>query len=202
MQLQSAYTREFYATTTTLAKFRHYLLGHKFILRTDQKSLKSLLDQSLQIPEQQAWLHKFIGFDFRIEYKPGKDNQAADALSRMMSLSLSAPECEFLEELKQEIAEDEHLQLIVQQCLDNHVINDNYSVKDGLLYWKHILSYPNFNLEDKIALEGEGNVMSETSPIDTSEVNEEWNDDVAKEKAMRCSKRSKGEQPMWTFVRN
>lgn len=60
----------------------------------------------------------------------------------MMSLSLSAPECEFLEELKQEIAEDEHLQLIVQQCLDNHVINDNYSVKDGLLYWKHRLVIP------------------------------------------------------------
>lgn len=142
MQLQSAYTREFYAITTTLAKFRHYLLGHKFIPQIDQKSLKSLLDQSLQTPEQQAWLHKFIGFDFRIEYKPGKDNQAADGLSRMMSLSLSAPECEFLEELKQEIAEDEHLQLIVQQCLDNHVINDNYSVKDGLLYWKHRLVIP------------------------------------------------------------
>lgn len=142
MQLQSAYTREFYAITTALAKFRHYLLGHKFILQTDQKSLKILLDQSLQTPEQQAWLHKFIGFDFRIEYKPDKDNQAVDALSRMMSLSLSAPECEFLEELKQEIAEDEHLQLIVQQCLDNHVINDNYSVKDGLLYWKHRLVIP------------------------------------------------------------
>lgn len=142
MQLQSAYTREFYAITTALAKFRHYLLGHKFILRTDQKSLKSLLDQSLQTPEQQAWLHKFIGFDFQIEYKPGKDNQAADALSRVMSLSWSAPEHDFLEQLKKEIVNDSHLQTIVQQCLDNTMDDRNYMVKEGLLYWKHRLVIP------------------------------------------------------------
>ncbi|MCI29691.1 enzymatic polyprotein, partial [Trifolium medium] len=81
-QKQSTYVREFRAITEALAKFRHYLLGHKFIIRTDQKSLKALLEQTLQTPEQQAWLHKFIGFDFTIEYKPGKENVAADALSR------------------------------------------------------------------------------------------------------------------------
>lgn len=118
------------------------MLGHKFILRTDQKSLKSLLDQSLQTPEQHAWLHKFIGFDFQIEYKPGKDNQAADALSRVMSISWSTPEFEFLEQLKKEIANDSHLQTVVKQCLDNTVLNKNYFVKDGLLYWKHRLVIP------------------------------------------------------------
>ncbi|GAU23864.1 hypothetical protein TSUD_369720 [Trifolium subterraneum] len=82
-QKQSAYIRELLVITEALAKFRHYLLGHKFIIKTDQKSLKSLMDQSLQTPEQQAWLHKFIGFDFHIEYKPGRDNIPADALSRM-----------------------------------------------------------------------------------------------------------------------
>ncbi|MCH89429.1 transposon Tf2-1 polyprotein, partial [Trifolium medium] len=54
VQKQSAYLREFRAITEALAKFRHYLLGHKFIIRTDQQSLKALLDQSLQTPEQQA----------------------------------------------------------------------------------------------------------------------------------------------------
>ena len=53
-QRQSAYVREFRAITEALAKFRHYLLGHKFIIRTDQKSLKALLEQTLQTPEQQA----------------------------------------------------------------------------------------------------------------------------------------------------
>jgi hypothetical protein len=54
MQKQSAYTRELLAITEALAKFRHYLLGNKFIIRTDQRSLKSLMDQSLQTPEQQV----------------------------------------------------------------------------------------------------------------------------------------------------
>jgi len=47
------YTREFYAIITTLAKFQHYLLDHKFIIKTDQKSLNELLEQSLHTPEQQ-----------------------------------------------------------------------------------------------------------------------------------------------------
>jgi hypothetical protein len=62
--------REFRAITKALAKFRRYLLGHKFVIRTDQQSLKALLEQSLQTPEQQAWFHKFICFDFTIEYRP------------------------------------------------------------------------------------------------------------------------------------
>lgn len=77
-QHKSTYVREFMPITAALAKFRHYLLGHKFFIHTAQ-SLKALLDQTLQTPEQQVWLHKFIGFDFSIEYKPGKDNKAADA---------------------------------------------------------------------------------------------------------------------------
>lgn len=50
-------------------------------------------------------------------------------------------------------------------------------------------SYPNLNLEDKIALEGEGNVMGE---------NEELNDGVAKDKKLRRNNRIKKKHPMWT----
>ncbi|WVZ02924.1 hypothetical protein V8G54_023730 [Vigna mungo] len=82
IQKQSAYVRELYAITEALAKFRHYLLGKRFIIRTNQQSLKSLLDQTLSTPEQQKWLHKFMGYDFEIKYKPGVQNTAADALSR------------------------------------------------------------------------------------------------------------------------
>ncbi|WVY94508.1 hypothetical protein V8G54_033596 [Vigna mungo] len=74
LQRQSAYAREFFAITEVVAKFRHYLLGHKFVIRTDQRSLRSLTEQAIQTPEQQKWLHKLLGYDFMIEYKSGKDN--------------------------------------------------------------------------------------------------------------------------------
>ena len=47
LQKQSAYVREFHAITESLAKFSHYLLRHKFIIQTDQRSLKELIEQKL-----------------------------------------------------------------------------------------------------------------------------------------------------------
>jgi len=38
MQTKSAYTRELFVVTKVIAKFRHYLLGKKFIIRTDIKA--------------------------------------------------------------------------------------------------------------------------------------------------------------------
>nr|KYP37665.1 Transposon Ty3-I Gag-Pol polyprotein [Cajanus cajan] len=99
MQKQSAYTREFHAITTAIAKFRHYLIGHKFVIRTDQKSLKCLMEQPIHTPEQQAWLHKFLGYDFTIEYKPGKENLVADALSRSYFMAFSQPQWDFIANL-------------------------------------------------------------------------------------------------------
>ncbi|PNY16670.1 Ty3/gypsy retrotransposon protein [Trifolium pratense] len=116
-QKQSAYIRELLAITEALAKFRHYLLGHKFVIKTDQKSLKSLLDQSLQTPEKQEWLHKFIGFDFQIEYKPGKDNIPADALSRMYMLAWSEPKNQFLQELQAALEKDSDMQQHMRACI-------------------------------------------------------------------------------------
>ena len=103
LQQQSAYTREFYAITQAMAKFRHYLMGHQFIIKTDQKSLKDLLDQSLHTPEQQQWLPKFLGYDFIIQYKPGKENAAADSLSRCFNMAWSEPHHSWLDELKRKV---------------------------------------------------------------------------------------------------
>lgn len=52
MQKQSAYIRELYAVTEAVNKFRHYLIGQQFIIRTDQEALKHLCQQTIQTPEQ------------------------------------------------------------------------------------------------------------------------------------------------------
>lgn len=51
-------------------KWCHYLLGQKFTLETDKKSLKELMSQVIQIPDQHYYLTKLLGYDYSIVYKP------------------------------------------------------------------------------------------------------------------------------------
>jgi hypothetical protein len=34
------------------------------------------------MPEQQKWVAKLLGYDYEIQYRPGRENYVADALSR------------------------------------------------------------------------------------------------------------------------
>uniref|UniRef100_A0A803PI17 Integrase catalytic domain-containing protein n=1 Tax=Cannabis sativa TaxID=3483 RepID=A0A803PI17_CANSA len=85
-QLKSIYAKELMAIVLAALKWRSYLLGHHFIVRTDQPNLKFLLEQRLVTPEHQKWLVKLLGYGFDIHYQPGVGNRAADALSRVQPL--------------------------------------------------------------------------------------------------------------------
>jgi len=65
-----------------MQKWRPYLLGRHFVVRSDQHNLKYLWSQKISTTAQQRWLYKIIGFDFSVEYKRGKENIVANALSR------------------------------------------------------------------------------------------------------------------------
>ena len=62
-------------------KFREYLIGSKFVVRTDNNPLTYLMTKSKLQAIEQRWASALAGFDFKIEYKPGRHNQGADALS-------------------------------------------------------------------------------------------------------------------------
>lgn len=154
MQKQSAYIREFHAITEALAKFRHYLLGHKFIIRTDQKSLKELLEQRLQTPEQQQWLPKFLGYDFVIQYKPGRENLPANALSRSFLMAWLEAVGVWMNQVSALLQEDNSLAAIYKQCMEGTVQGTEYAVKDGLLFWKGRMMIPsNKELKEQIMQE-------------------------------------------------
>jgi hypothetical protein len=142
MQKQSAYVRELYAISEAIAKFRHYLIGHQFVIRTDQKSLKALNDQAIQTPEQQLWLHKFLGYNFTIEYKPGKDNVAADALSRSVMLALSSHQSQLLQEIEQVSLHDPVIQELKQKYLQGTLVDTQYQLKGSSLFYQSKLVIP------------------------------------------------------------
>ena len=66
-----------------MKRFRHYLLGRRFVTRTDQGALKSLLKTKDSEGQTARWIESLASFDFNIQHGPGKRHNNADALNRI-----------------------------------------------------------------------------------------------------------------------
>lgn len=75
--------KEMLALVFFIKQHRHYLLGRKFVVRTDHQSLKWL--QNFRDPEGQIarWQQQLQEYDFECHHRPGKQHGNADALSRI-----------------------------------------------------------------------------------------------------------------------
>ena len=79
----STYEKEYMAILLAIQNRRSYLQFQEFVILTDQKSLTKLTDQRLHTHLQQQVFSKLLGLQYRIVYRPGTDNRATDALSRL-----------------------------------------------------------------------------------------------------------------------
>ena len=79
---KSTYEKELLAVLMAINRWRHYLQGKQFVIKTDHQSLRHLLEQKLTHQLQHKALSKFRELDYTIQYKKGKANVVADALSR------------------------------------------------------------------------------------------------------------------------
>ena len=89
---RSTYKKELMAIVHAFNKWRNYLLGRKFRIRTNHCSLKYILEQRITTMDQQRWMVKLMGFHYEIEYHPIRENKVSDALSRLQG-EVSAISC-------------------------------------------------------------------------------------------------------------
>jgi len=73
---------ELLAIMHALHTWRIHLVGQQFVVYTDHHSLTYLQTQPVLSKCQARWVEFLQEFNFTIIYKPGKNNQVADALSR------------------------------------------------------------------------------------------------------------------------
>ena len=80
----TVYEKELLAIVTSLAEWKHYLLGSPHIINviTDHKPLEWVAKQPALSARVARWVDILQQFSPYIQYKPGKENIAADILSR------------------------------------------------------------------------------------------------------------------------
>jgi hypothetical protein len=129
------------AVVLAIQHWRPYLLGRRFTVSTDQKSLKQLLQQRIVTAEQQNWAAKLLGFDFDIVYKQGRLNRGADALSRVhegsdLCAMTSSIQWKDADVLKEEFSQDPHLQKIVNDLQQDKQSRSGFEFKLGVLLYE------------------------------------------------------------------
>ena len=82
-----AVEKEAAAIVEAIRKWRHYLTGRHFTLVTDQRSISFMFDKNrmsrIKNDKILRWRIELAGYHYDIEYRPGKENESADAFSRV-----------------------------------------------------------------------------------------------------------------------
>jgi hypothetical protein len=169
--------------------WRHYLMGKRYELYTDHKSLKYIFTQSNLNLRQRRWLDLIMDYDLGINYHPGKANVGADALSQRSHVSqlvmdsMSFELCEEFDKLNLSIAANiENMEMEVGSTLlqeiqrgqleDEKVEEIKRNIKEekslgfseddeGVLWYKGRICVPNVKeLKDKILHEAHESTYS------------------------------------------
>lgn len=136
----STYDRELLAILLAVRAWRQYLLGRSFLIRTDQRSIKYILDQRMGIESQNNWLHKLVDYSFKVEYKKGIENSAADGLSRRedecsnKGVTLIVPK--WLDDAKSMVAQSLYFLKLKDQWRQGTLATEKYKLRNELWFYK------------------------------------------------------------------
>lgn len=128
-----------------MAKFRQYLVGSKFCVKTDHNSLKHFLGQWDLNERQQKWVSKLQFYDFDISFVKGTQNIVVDALSRRLHLSSMAA---VSEDWKHLIIAEYAKNPLASDIIDGIVQDNRYSLANDLIIYKErIFLVPGFEVK-------------------------------------------------------
>ena len=98
---------EAYAILRSMDYFPHFLLGRKFELLTDQKSVSFLFDSSpknkIKNSKINRWRLAAAEFNFDIRYRVGFENVPADAFSRISSIHTESDASDVVKKIHEEL---------------------------------------------------------------------------------------------------
>ena len=139
-QTLSTYEKECLAILLAVNKWRPYLQQAPFTILTDHRSLVHLSDQKLATDMQQKAFVKLMGMQYKIVYRKGKENSAADALSRtdnateLYNISLCRPR--WLEIIVEGYSADPNAKQMLQELSLQSPNAQGYSLQQGLIRWR------------------------------------------------------------------
>ncbi|GAB2270174.1 hypothetical protein Dimus_038827 [Dionaea muscipula] len=137
-QKLSTYERKFKVVLAAVQRWKHYLMGIPFVIKTDHEPLKHLLEHKLSTCVQMRGMSKLLGLQYKIEYKKGVENKAADALSRRHEDQFSAMAAvtpSWMEEIQRSYTADPYAQNLIQ-ALTSNVPKPPYNLQGGMLRHK------------------------------------------------------------------
>lgn len=134
----STYEKEYLAI---MVAGRSYLQHGEFTIFTDQCNLMHITDQRLHTPWQLKMYTKLVGLQYKVVYKLGSSNLAADALSRhpeppsqVAAISYSSPT--WLTEVADGYQADPFSKRLLQELSVAPQSHPPYTLQDGLLRYK------------------------------------------------------------------
>jgi hypothetical protein len=137
----STYEKEYIAILLVVEQWKSYLRYSEFHIYTDQRSLVHLNKQRLNTIWQQEVFTKLLGLNYRIIYKKGVENAAADAMSRRPAplgtcLVLSSCQPLWLDQLVSSYQHDKFAKDAIAKLTVDASAVPHFSWSQGLLRYK------------------------------------------------------------------
>jgi hypothetical protein len=137
------------AVIHALKMWRHYIMGRKFLLLTDNSGVKYLFNQPDLNARQARWLAFLSEFDFEVRHIKGKENKVADALSRrihgLFEINISREESNLEQRIRTTGINDGNYTKIMVEFQNSIANSDKPDIsidKKGLLRFKNRLYIP------------------------------------------------------------